>query len=146
MHSYAYVSGEISRASGLRACHHSVTLAFLSTSAGSSAVHFGGLGVGNRRLPFFLRQRYLTQGTILLEGREDPGGKGANLEQTSANLVREGSAIGPGGRTLALAIMIASRARMKSKLIEKGATLPSAPRYPTYRQTELRNDHHTSNP
>ena len=49
------------------------------------------------------------------------------MEQTSANLVREGSAIGPGGRTLALAIMIASRARLKSKLIEKGATLPSAP-------------------
>jgi hypothetical protein len=78
-------------------------------------------------LPFFLRPLFLTQGTILLEGREDPGGKGANLEQTSANLVREGSAIGPGGRTLALAIMIASRARLKSKLIEKGATLPSAP-------------------
>ena len=64
---------------------------------------------------------------MLLEGREDPGGKGANLEQTmqtwsgrAAPLVREG------GRS-ALAIMIASQARMKSKLIEKGATLPSAP-------------------
>ena len=92
-----------------------------------------------------------------------------------------------GGRS-ALAIMIASQARMKSKLIEKGATLPSAPMRrkqvsgstevqelprlrdyapgtdrvvfwqrdvrkaasgvsnPTYRQTELQNDHHTSNP
>ena len=74
------------------------------------------------------------------------------MEQTSANSVREGSAIGPGGRTLALAIMIASQARLKSKLIEKGATLPSAPMRrkqvsgSTYRQTELQNDHHTSNP
>ena len=38
----------------------------------------------------------------------------------AAPLVRE-------GRRSALAIMIASQARMKSKLIEKGATLPSAP-------------------
>ena len=60
---------------------------------------------GNRRLPFFLR-RYLTQGTILLEGREDPGGKGANrggkLRRTwsgspggVSNLVRESGSVGP---------------------------------------------------
>ena len=45
-------------------------------------------------MPFFLRQRYLTQGTIRLEGREDPGGKGANLVRESGRRLE----LGPGGR------------------------------------------------